>query len=1069
MKRLEGIVLGDAFAVFDASLSNEMLKLLKDPLIAQLLDRRSSIVRQATKLLCTMGSCLGQRMDFLAEQLVPTLFKVVVITVQIMAESADSCVRHLLMCCQSHRLLNKICVVIMKDRSSKLRTHCLEYLQLVLDEWHAGTIERALDTVIEAVRHGLSDADAEARATARRCFSSFSHVWPDAARALLEQLDGSLQRIVVDSLGNTGRAESGRAGGTRAGGLQRRERPASARPTRTQRDEDLGPKSGRPRTAASRTQSSSSSVGAAATAAAGTRDTPDHRAAMVGDHGTAPASLGPASLRMKNGGASERVALVRVSANTLDKERPQSRGTLHPAKSDEDMSRKQVQQQQQQQQHYQHDEHEKQSSSGNIAISAAATAAPGVGIARPGALSTQRSTLNDILSMCSMTELSRAGVDSRWMLKVDMLNDLKEFVIEREDEVSGLPVTEVEKVVDILCTNVSHPHAKVASAALDCLAELTPVCMPALNAFLERLLPLLFPRLVDAKQIIRELATEVLTAIGSNSSPDMLLPGLIKSLDAVRTTKGRIGIVEFSAHYLVGDVDVLDTDAHASHAQIRREWLEKLVPFFSDKNAELRSASTQCIIAVYNSDVGAISADVLKLPLDVREVIVSLLARELPELEDAAAPRRASARMSHGVHGAGAPASSKPLATSEEKEMISRTGVASGQLATSTVSASAPPPVTSTSGGNGSAEAPGIVDRQAPSTTTGTRDMAATNDSPAPAPAPARAAPASVDARARNIDTNDTASARRPVADNERSLPPVPPRSKAAAPSTRRPSSSSSTGAPSTTSASNGKVATLMKELPLLIANATMGGGSRVGIVDDIGRLAETSSQSPMWIQYFPQSLMVVMEALGNASHQSDAQGLERAVLALQKMVVCGPEHFAEYMDLVVPRLLETLAAVKPGVRQLSEEVLEQLFDLVDAQRCADALLKLRPHARCDDDAGGGMEGESTTCMLQFAIKMLNRTVVRMDEGELKQYVPRIFPGLLSAFSSSSADNRKAVVFILVDIYLILGSWLESHLSPLSTSQHKLLTIYINRAIKMREQDSASNSSELSATISSRS
>merc|ERR1712118_534507 len=151
------------------------------------------------------------------------------------------------------------------------------------------------------------------------------------------------------------------------------------------------------------------------------------------------------------------------------------------------------------------------------------------------------------------------------------------------------------------------------------------------------------------------------------------------------------------------------------------------------------------------------------------------------------------------------------------------------------------------------------------------------------------------------------------------------------------------------------------------------------------------------------------------------------------------------------------------GVRQLSEEVLEQLFDLVDAQRCADALLKLRPHARCDDDAGGGMEGESTTCMLQFAIKMLNRTVVRMDEGELKQYVPRIFPGLLSAFSSSSADNRKAVVFILVDIYLILGSWLESHLSPLSTSQHKLLTIYINRAIKMREQDSASNSSELSA------
>jgi CLIP-associating protein 1/2 len=40
---------------------------------------------------------------------------------------------------------------------------------------------------------------------------------------------------------------------------------------------------------------------------------------------------------------------------------------------------------------------------------------------------------------------------------------------------------------------------------------------------------------------------------------------------------------------------------------------------------------------------------------------------------------------------------------------------------------------------------------------------------------------------------------------------------------------------------------------------------------------------------------------------------------------------------------------------------------------------------------------------------------------------------------------RKAVVFCLVDMYITLGDWLMPHLAPLSQSQLKLVTIYINR------------------------
>ena len=44
------------------------------------------------------------------------------------------------------------------------------------------------------------------------------------------------------------------------------------------------------------------------------------------------------------------------------------------------------------------------------------------------------------------------------------------------------------------------------------------------------------------------------------------------------------------------------------------------------------------------------------------------------------------------------------------------------------------------------------------------------------------------------------------------------------------------------------------------------------------------------------------------------------------------------------------------------------------------------------------------------------------------------------------AEVRKGVVFALVEMYLTVGPLLKNHLTELSSSQHKLLDIYIKRA-----------------------
>lgn len=56
------------------------------------------------------------------------------------------------------------------------------------------------------------------------------------------------------------------------------------------------------------------------------------------------------------------------------------------------------------------------------------------------------------------------------------------------------------------------------------------------------------------------------------------------------------------------------------------------------------------------------------------------------------------------------------------------------------------------------------------------------------------------------------------------------------------------------------------------------------------------------------------------------------------------------------------------------------------------------------------------------------------------------------AFNDSNADVRKAVVFCLVDIYMVLGPQFEAHLGELNASQLRLVRIYINRMNKARSE-----------------
>ena len=208
MTRLEALLLGGA-AEWDCFPG--LLGKLRGPLTAQVADRRSSIVRQAAHLLVVLAAELGGEFEKEAAHYVPELFKCVVITVQIIAESGDLGVRGILHNCQARALVPRLCDAASKDRSVKLRCQATGWLRLVVREWDDACLgDRGRDCVEEAILSMVKDGSNDVRAGARRVFADYARRYPDHAGA----------RAVA-----TGRQhqEAHRAG-ERGGGVRRRRR-----------------------------------------------------------------------------------------------------------------------------------------------------------------------------------------------------------------------------------------------------------------------------------------------------------------------------------------------------------------------------------------------------------------------------------------------------------------------------------------------------------------------------------------------------------------------------------------------------------------------------------------------------------------------------------------------------------------------------------------------------------------------------------------------------------------------------------------------------------------------------
>ncbi|CAL5020205.1 unnamed protein product [Urochloa decumbens] len=196
MQRVEGLVLGGAA---DYSAFPTLLKQLVTPLITQLLDRRSSVVKQACHLLNFLSQELLRDFEPYAELLIPVLLKNVVITIFVIAESADNCIKEMLRNCKVARILPRIIEFAKNDRSAVLRARCCEYAILMLEYWvDTPEIQRSADLYEDLIKCCIADATSEVRSSARACYRMFSRIWPERSRQLYSSFEPSRQKMIND-------------------------------------------------------------------------------------------------------------------------------------------------------------------------------------------------------------------------------------------------------------------------------------------------------------------------------------------------------------------------------------------------------------------------------------------------------------------------------------------------------------------------------------------------------------------------------------------------------------------------------------------------------------------------------------------------------------------------------------------------------------------------------------------------------------------------------------------------------------------------------------------------------
>ncbi|KAB2018450.1 hypothetical protein ES319_D08G230400v1 [Gossypium barbadense] len=1085
MQRVEGLVFGGAA---DYPCFRGLLKQLVGPLSTQLSDRRSSIVKQACHLLSFLSKELLGDFEACAEIFIPVLFKLVVITVLVIAESADNCIKTMLRNCKVARVLPRIADCAKNDRNAVLRARCCEYALLILEHWpDAPEIQRSADLYEDLIRCCVADAMSEVRSTARMCYRMFNKTWPDRSRRLFSSFDPAIQRIINEEDGGMHRrhaspslrdrnvqmsfttqtSSTSNIPGYGTSAIVAMDRTSSLSSGTSfssgmslSQSKPLG--KGAERTLESVLHASKQKVSAIESMLRGLDISEKQRSTSL-DLGVEPPSsrdppfpaVVPASHSLtsslglesstsgvgkgsnRNGGLimSDIISQIQASKDS-GKLSYRSSVATESLPTFSSYSAKRASERQDRGSFEENSDIREARRLTNPHIERQYLEMPYRDVSsrdshnnyipnfqRPllrkhvaGRMSAgrRRSFDDNQLSLgemsnyvegpASLNDALSEGLSpsSDWSARVAAFSYLRSLLKQGPRGIQEVVQT-FEKVMKLFFQHLDDPHHKVAQAALSTLADIIPSCRKPFESYMERILPHVFSRLIDPKELVRQPCSTTLEIVSKTYSIDSLLPALLRSLDEQRSPKAKLAVIEFA---------ISSFNKHAVNPEgsgnigILKLWLAKLTPLAHDKNTKLKDAAITCIISVYTHfDPTAVLNFILSLSVEEQNSLRRALKQYTPRIEVDLInflqnkKERQRSKSSYDPYDV--------VGTSSEEGYI---GVSKKSAFLGRYSS-------------------GSIDSE------GGRKWGTTQESTLITGSIGKA---TSDETRENLYQNFETS---PNADvllsktNESSYMVY--------------SMGQNLGSRNLESNFNLEgVSTPQLEINGLSRSDSL------GAIGGVAHNYETSSgldlnhlkPAAVKINSMPDagpSIPQILHMICNGNDESPTASKCSALEQLTEISAANDpsiwnkkDAMEDSVEIVIEKLLHVTKDIVPKVSNEAEHCLNTVLSQYDPFRCLSVIVPLLV-----------TEDKKT---LVICINCLTKLVGRLSQEELMAQLPSFLPSLFEAFGNQSADVRKTVVFCLVDIYIMLGKAFLPHLEGLNSTQLRLVTIYANRISQAR-------------------
>ncbi|KAG7983333.1 hypothetical protein I3843_04G100600 [Carya illinoinensis] len=1113
MQKVEGLVSGGAT---DYPCFRGLLKQLVGPLSTQLSDRRSSIVKQACHLLCFLSKELLGDFEACAEMFIPVLFKLVVITVLVISESSDNCIKTMLRNCKVARVLPRIADSAKNDRSAILRARCCEYALLILEYWaDAPEIQRSADLYEDFIRCCVADAMSEVRSTARMCYRMFAKTWPERSRRLFSLFDPVIQRIINEEDGGMhrrhaspsirdrgaltpftsqssapsnlpgygtsaivamDRSSSIQSGTSLSSGLLLSQAKSHGKGSERSLESVLHASKQKvtaiesmlrgldlsERHNSSTLRSSSLDLGVDPPSS---RDPPFPPAVPASNHTSnslmpESAASGISKGGNRNGGLVLSDIITQIQASKVSGKVSSRNNVADPLPAFSSYSAKRASEENndvREARRFMNPNIDRQHvdtpyKDGNFRESQNSYVP---NFQRPllrkhvsGRMSAgRRKSFDD--SQLSLGEMSNyvdgpaslsdalsegLSTSSDWSARVAAFNYLRSMLQQGPKGIQEV-IQNFEKVMKLFFQHLDDPHHKVAQAALLTLADIIPSCRKPFESYVERILPHVFSRLIDPKELVRQACATTLEIVSKTYSIDSLLPALLRSLDEQRSPKAKLAVIDFAISSF--NKHAMNSEGY-SNTGILKLWLVKLTPLVHDKNTKLKEAAITCIISVYSHfDSTAVLNFIHSLSVEEQNSLRRSLKQYTPRIEvdlmnslQNKKERQRSKSSYDPSDIVGTSSEEGYIGASKKSHLYSRYLAGSidsdggrkwgstGHIGQAVFDETHENLCQSFDSGS-NADGLGSKTKELSYTVNATgQDVG------------------SWSSQVENVDNNVNVEGLSTHPDNNGlmksdHLGNADFLSHANEAPTEfdlnhyKPKAVDISGMPDTELS--------IPQILHLISNGNNESptASKRGALQQL-TVASMANDHSIWTQYFNQILTVVLEV----SDDSDSSIRELSLALIIEMLKNQKDAMEDSVEIVIEKLLHVTTDIVPKVSNEAEHCLTIILSQYDPFRCLSVIVPLLV-----------TEDEKT---LVTCINCLTKLVGRLSQEELMAQLTSFLPALFEAFGNQSADVRKTVVFCLVDIYIMLGKSFLPYLEGLNSTQLRLVTIYANRISQAR-------------------